>query len=98
MSTQFYCKNRNRLKIIVEKQKLNGIDYLEVVTVDQKTLKVFFAFNLPGEPAAIPLNPPLTKENIVIEGGVRIKNIKVETVTANNNVLTVKVDQAGDFS
>ncbi len=102
MSNRFFCKNRNRLKIIIEKKILNGIDYLEVVSTDQRTLKVFFAFNLPGEPGTIPVTSPplapLTKDNIVVDGGVRIKNIKVENISTTGNVLKVKVDQAGDFS
>jgi hypothetical protein len=94
MSNQFYCKNRNRLKVIEDKGGPNAIDYIEVATADQKRLKVFFLFDLPTLPGGV----PLTEENIFIEGGVRIKNIKVKKVTASANVLTVDVDQAGDFS
>jgi hypothetical protein len=40
----------------------------------------------------------LKKENIRIDGGVRIKSIEVIETKVNKNVLTVRVDQAGDFS
>jgi hypothetical protein len=99
MSTLFYCKNHDRQKIIArEDSVINGIDYLEVFSIDQKTLKVFFLQNLPGEVNGVPLNPPLKKENIFIEGGVRVKKIKVVSVASSKNILTVKVDNTGDFS
>lgn len=99
MSTQFYCKNKDRQKLIAkEGSVINGIDYLEVVSVNQRTLKVYFLQNLPGEPNGVPVNPPLTKENVFIEGGVRVKKINVTSVSRQDNVLTVKVDSTGDFS
>lgn len=108
MATQYYCKNEERRRLVRRTiddkgapiiPKLNGIDYLEVATLDQKTLKVFFLHNLPGQPNPIPpAGPPLTAANVVIEGGVRIRGIKVVSVASANNVLTVTVDNAGDFS
>ncbi|MEE9555567.1 MAG: putative baseplate assembly protein [candidate division Zixibacteria bacterium] len=80
---------------------LNGIDYLEVASVTQKTLKVHFLHPLPEEPNQVPPSPAplLKKENIRIEGGIRIKNIHVVgDVGIDEEVLTVKVNQAGDFS
>lgn len=108
MATQYYCKNEERRRLVgrtVDDKgvpiipKLNGIDYLEVATVDQKTLKVFFLHNLPGQANPIPpAGLALTAANVVIEGGVRIRGIKVVSVSSANNVLTVTVNNAGDFS
>ncbi len=98
MTTQFFCKNRDRWKKVNASGIVNGIDYLEVASTDQKTLKIYFLHNLPGEPGGIPALPLLQKENIIFEGGVRVKNIMAETVTANNKILTVTVSAAGDFS
>ena len=101
MSTQFYCKNKDRQKLIAkEGSVINGIDYLEVASVNQRTLKVYFLQNLPGEPNGVPASPApaLKKENIFIEGGVRVKKINVTSVSRQDNVLTVKVDNTGDFS
>jgi hypothetical protein len=87
--------------------KLNGIDYLEVATAadpTQRTLKVFFLHSLPklGQLDAVPpssLNlEELGSENVAIDGGARVRNIKVETVATTANVLTVQVNQAGDYS
>ena len=70
MSTQFFCRNKDRWKKIVANNAsnpanpINGIDYLEVFSEDQKTLKIFFLFNLPGETDGVPANPALKKENI----------------------------------
>ncbi|MEO6729681.1 MAG: putative baseplate assembly protein [Ferruginibacter sp.] len=99
METQFYCKNRDRWKkVSATSNMINGIDYLEVSSIDQKKLTLFFLHNLPGQTNGRPANPPLTTNNIFIEGGVRIKNITVTKVTSLNNVLTIEVDAAGDFS
>lgn len=98
MTTQFFCKNRDRWKRVKASGTVNGIDYLEVASTDQKTLNIYFLHNLPGEPGGIPTALPLQKENVFIEGGVRFKNIVAENVTSNANVLTVTVSTAGDFS
>ncbi|HEX7318181.1 MAG TPA: putative baseplate assembly protein [Pyrinomonadaceae bacterium] len=86
---------------------LNGIDYVEVVDAEaeqpserQRILKLYFVKPLaPGR---------LVKENIRIEGGERIRDIKVEKIIPDDttapragqppNMLEVRVDRAGDFS
>lgn len=99
MSTAFYCKNKDRQKLVAkEGSVINGIDYLEVITLDQRTLRVYFLQNLPGQPSGVPVGPSIKKENVFIEGGVRVKKINVTSVSSNKNVLTVKVDSTGDFS
>lgn len=101
---QYYCKNQvRRLRVINSPlgaglNAMNGIDYLEVVSFNQKTLEIHFLRPLPGQAGGVPAGPPLTEDNIRIEGGTRVKNIKVVSVAAVNEVLTIQVDNAGDFS
>jgi len=70
---------------------LNGIDYLEVAA-DQVQLHVHFLNPIVGSLAA---------GNVAIEGGVRIKGIRVTDVVvsvADNHLLEVTTSAAGDFS
>lgn len=80
---------------------LNGIDFLEVIDLDapvpalrQRLLHV----HLLKDPAPLVLDVG----NIRLEGGVRIRDIRVTDVTTGVagqvNVIEVEVDQAGDFS
>ena len=103
---QYYCKNlQRRLKVSTLTDGggafiLNGIDYLEIASADQKTIEIHFLHPLPGEVGEVPAGGTvLTEDNFQIEGGVRIENIEVEgPISANSNVLTLTVDNAGDFS
>jgi hypothetical protein len=53
MAVQFHCKNENRRQRVAVSgiapgtNPLNGIDYLEVVSPDQKTLAIHFV-HFPG--------------------------------------------------
>jgi predicted phage baseplate assembly protein len=74
---------------------LTGIDYVEV-SDDQRTLKIYFLGRLPDS---------VTEKNIRIEGGVGIRNVKVQRVVVSSNEqddtenhLNVMVDRPGDFS
>lgn len=99
MDTQFRCKNERRRTSVEEQTAINGIDYLEVEPLDQKTLKVYFIHNLPGEVNPVPpAGLALMEDNVVIEGGVRVRGISVVSVTSLKNVLTVTVSDRGDFS
>jgi hypothetical protein len=78
---------------------LNGIDFLEVLDHDapskvmrQRLLELHFVNALTGG--------PLTKDNVLIEGGERITDVIVTNVTPGpgTDVLTVEVNQPGDFS
>ena len=94
MDTQYFCENQKRRELVRNVPGLNGIDFLEVVSVDQRTLAVTFLQPLPAGP-----NPPgLTAQNVIIEGGTRVPKIKVESVAANGSVLTVQTNIRGDFS
>jgi len=105
MATQYSCqKPRRRAQVLAARAGgepiLNGIDYLEVVSADEKTLAVHFLFDLPGSANAVPPlpAPALALDNIVIDGGVRIIGITVTAVASAANVLTLTVEQAGDYS
>ena len=103
MGTQYFCANENRrdmvrTTLVGGNPVLNGIDYLEVGSTDQKTLVIHFIHNLPGETGGFPVSPALKKGNFVIEGGVRITGIKINTYSGADNVVTLTVNEAGDYS
>lgn len=90
MSGQYFCCDEKRQNEVNKHKTLNGIAYLEVLD-DQLALHAHFI-------KSKYLNK-LKKENILIEGGERIKNIGIQDVKVlPSNVLQVKVDKAGDFS
>ena len=104
MSTQYFCKNQERRDLLIGHPTLNGIDFLEVRDyTDSSSIKkpqcelVIHLIN--------PLAVTLKKENIAIDGGIRIRHIKVIddpfldlTPAKDKKELTVHVDRAGDFS
>jgi hypothetical protein len=109
----YYCCSEQRRSALKDHPLLNGIDFLEVIDDRndayedrQTTLTVHFVNPvLPGS---------LKTENIIIEGGERIGNIKVISISygagsppdspigsppdATGRTVTVKVDKAGDYS
>jgi len=96
--TIYFCCNPRRRNALRGHAKLNGIDFLEVLDgpavpmLDrQRTLFVHFVN---------PAGNALKAKNFRIEGGERIRDIQVETVTAtaDNHVLAVKVNEPGDYS
>jgi len=98
---QYFCKNQERRLRVSQNNIINGIDYLEVFSNDQKTLEVYFLHPLPGEPGGIPNGVgivDLEKTNFIIEGGVRIQNINVLSISVTDNLIQITVDNAGDFS
>ena len=92
----YSCCDKNRRNEVMG-SALNGIDYLEVLDDPmqpyadrQRTLYVYFINNIAAG---------FTAENIRIEGGERIRDIKViPDPVASGKLLTVEVDTAGDFS
>jgi hypothetical protein len=91
------CRNEKRRKAVREKKErnLNGLDFLEV-SEDQLTLSVYFLGKAP---------PQLEKENIRIQGGRRITDIKVKTLDIQreddpelDDCVHITVDKYGDFS
>ncbi len=98
MSLQYRCKNVRRQAGVRDKKPpvVNGIDYLEVVDgSSQVKLKVYFLHDLPGT-----WHHPVRPDELTarIEGGERIRGIRVNAVESNGKVLTVTVDRPGDFS
>ncbi len=97
----YSCCTERRRNAILEHPTLNGIDFLKVLDSPalpneqrQRTLFVHFIKPL----AANALNA----DNVRIEGGERIRNIGVTSVSIGSgdaaNVLTVEVNAPGDFS
>lgn len=75
---------------------VNGIDYIEVDAADQRILHVYLLDKAPEQ---------ITENNVRIDGGRRIRNIKVTGVQLCDpdnpelaDCLQVTVDKAGDFS
>lgn len=92
----YHCCNQLR-RNAVKGTSLNGIDYLEVIDKEapteaerQRKLELHFINAIVG--------PAPTPDNIRIEGGERIKDIRVTKVTPGAGMLTVEVDKRGDFS
>ena len=98
-AAQYRCGDARRRRFVRDASPatINGIDFLEVGP-DQKTLEVTFLHNLPGEAIGVPASPALGIDNVVIDGGVRITDIRVTQAASADDVLTVTVDASGDFS
>ncbi len=97
---KYFCCESNR-RNAVDKSALNGIDFLEVsddpnLPNEQRQRTLFVHFIKPLASGA------LISENIRIEGGERIRNVAVTDLIFGTgdqaDVLTVKLDKAGDFS
>jgi hypothetical protein len=98
----YSCCDAGRREAVRNHPTVNGLDFLEVLdhavseAERQRKLEVHFVKPL----GAFALT--LTKGNIRIEGGERIQNITVRNIIPgvgpHANVLTVEVDQPGDFS
>lgn len=92
----YACCDENRRNAVVD-SALNGIDYLEVVDEPtqpvadrQRTLHVYFINTITAA---------ISADNIIIEGGERIREINViPNPVVNDKQLTLDVDTAGDFS
>lgn len=91
MKRQARSDNPRRLQLLRDQPlppALNGIDYLEVVSKDQRSLKLVLVHEVSG----------LTAAHCRVEGGVRIRGVRVLEAVAHGRELRVTVDQAGDFS
>ena len=106
MSSVYLSRDDRRRDVVAARNDLNGIDFLEVhdtpalaVNDRQRTLFVHFI----NDPGALALDA----SNVVIEGGERIRNIRVTNARVvvdprsgdtTRAVLVVEVDLRGDFS
>jgi hypothetical protein len=93
----YFCCTQLRRDAVKKSQNLNGIDFLEVLDDpalpnEQRQRKLFVHFLKKLAPNA------LDKKNIRIEGGERVANIQVVSVSTSAKILTLKVDKPGDFS
>ena len=102
----YFCCDDRRRNAVQAHSFLNGIDFLEVSDNAQDPVDIRQRFLLVHFVKPIAANT-LTIHNIRIEGGERIRNIDVVSVSTgasasppNNdpNVLVVEVSEAGDFS
>jgi hypothetical protein len=89
------CKDERRRED-VRSASLNGLDYVEVVDEQQLTLHVFFLGKAPRD---------FDKANVVLSGGRRIRDVKIETVRVKrqtdptlDDYLEIRVNKPGDFS
>ncbi|HYP26684.1 MAG TPA: putative baseplate assembly protein [Blastocatellia bacterium] len=106
MQTQYRCRNRNRQDAVRTARGedgnpiLNGIDYLEVASADQKTISLVFIHPVPGQADAVPPPPAsdLSEKNFRVEGGVRTQGVRVVSASSSNNTVTLTVNEPGDFS
>jgi len=100
--TQTLSEPRDRLALVIASTAVNGIDFVEVPSVNSRVLHVHFL-------NAVTVQPTLpTQVQVTISGGDRITGIQAQpanpnpgdwSVDANGNpILTVYVSQAGDFS
>jgi hypothetical protein len=99
MSTSEICTNERRRDKVRNSSSLIGLDYVEV-SHDQLVLRVYFLGDAPQG---------IKPQNVRIEGGRRVRNIKVVDVdpeppedsefdTEFDDYIDVTVDKAGDFS
>lgn len=92
-----YCKDDPRRQAVRDAKGRYGLDYVEVNSADQKTLRVTFLGQAPQG---------LKPGNFVVQGGERIRNIRVTGVTQTSNpadsglddTADIVVDRGGDFS
>jgi hypothetical protein len=100
LATATSAQNRaDRIRAVRAAATVNGIEYVEVVSADQRTLELLFVHPLAGQAGEIPGGLiPLTAAQIRITGGVRITSVRVVSVTAAGRVLQIQTDVAGDFS
>lgn len=93
----FCCDQRRRSAVLTS--SLNGIDYLEVLDsnaptpADRQLIVLVYLLK-------VPTGITLTPDNLRIEGGDRIPDIKVTQVTTfpDSKVVQVRVNQWGDYS
>ena len=92
--TALTCQ-KDRRRETVRRERLNGLDYLEV-SEDQRTLTVYFLGKAPEE---------IEKENVCIEGGRRVNDIRVidlqmyrEDEPDLDDWMSVDLNRSGDFS
>ncbi len=91
MNRQFRSDNPRRLQLLRDQNPVgkNGIDFVEITSVDQRSLRVVCVHPVSG----------IARANVRIDGGVRITGIALAAEPViNGREIRLKVEQAGDFS
>lgn len=103
------CKDEKRRQHVRESGsdngvELNGLDFLEVSTPDQKELRVYLIRKASEKLIEEFAQDDIT-EHLLVEGGRRITDVKVVEVilkhfkqASKDDYLVITVDKAGDFS
>jgi hypothetical protein len=96
------CQKDERRDAVRRTEGRNGLDYVEVSPDDQTLLFVYFLGKLPAE---LSENKPGIERYLRIEGGQRVKDIRildidpvVNSYPDQDDYLEVKLDHYGDFS
>ena len=90
MPARYVCGEEGRRRAVRDPAvDLNGIDFLEV-SDDQRRLSVHFL--------KTPVPGPIQRDNVAIEGGVRVPHVRVVDVALADGSLDVDVDVPGDYS
>lgn len=97
-ATDYSCAEDLRTEAVRDATTVNGIDFLEVLP-GQTQLEVHFLHPLPGESGEVPATGAhLNRSHVVIDGGDRVRGLRVVTTSTAGSVLTVTVSGPGDFS
>lgn len=91
MNRQFRSDNPRRLQLLRDQQPpgKNGIDFVEITSLDQRSLRVVCVHPVSG----------ITRANVRFDGGVRITGIALAAEPVlNGREIRLKVEQPGDFS
>src|SRR5215212_4677109 len=95
------CQDEQRRQAVHENEKFNGLDYLEVGE-DPRTLTVYFLGKAPEMADGV---EKIKKENVLIEGGRRIRDIRVVGIRVHreddpdgDDRMEIVVDKQGDSS
>ncbi|MEO8368704.1 MAG: putative baseplate assembly protein [Candidatus Solibacter sp.] len=92
--SEMICTQDTRREQVRVQNALYGLDYLEIAT-DPKILTVYFLGRA----------PELAARDLVVEGGARIRNLRVQAVRITrshqpefDDFMELELDRAGDFS
>jgi Baseplate J-like protein len=99
----YFCCDKNRRDAVANHPTLNGIDFVEILdleAIDDSHRQRFIYVNLLKD-----LTTNFSADNVQIEGGERIRNIRVLGVNKvdkdgnpDSKIIEVEVNQPGDFS
>jgi hypothetical protein len=97
------CQNDQRRHAVRSHERLNGLDYLEVEQIENGgRLHIFLCVHFLG---IVPSPDQISLENIRIEGGQRIREIRAIGLSLHipedrsiDGCLRIEVDKLGDFS